>query len=100
MPYSIHLPINLYKINGSSDSLVWNFTNLFEPSADTTTSDFKWDIYVNSLKIENGKFKILDTMPSMPLWALQWEKQTEFNFNKLDVSDFQLDLTGEYSKNI
>ncbi len=71
--------INLYKIKEDSDSLVWNFSNLLTPSTDTSESEFNWDIYVNSLKIENGNFKILDTIPSMPLWALQWEKQSEFN---------------------
>jgi hypothetical protein len=90
--------VNLTKIKGGADSLVWNFTNLFTPSADTTPSQFNWDIYVNSLKVENGKFKILGDIPSKPLWAVQWERQSEFNYNELDISDFQLDMTGEYSK--
>ena len=90
--------VNLTKIKGGADSLVWNFTNLFTPSADTTPSQFNWDIYVNSLKVENGKFKILGDIPSKPLWAVQWERQNEFNFNELDIFDFQLDMTGEYSK--
>lgn len=91
--------INLAKIKDESDSLAWNFSNLFTPSADTSAaSEFKWDIYLSSLKIENGKFKILDTIPSKPLWALEWEKQNEFSFNKLNISEFELDLSGEYSK--
>jgi hypothetical protein len=90
--------INLVKIKGDSDSLVWNFTNLFTPSTDTTPSQFNWDIYVNSFRIESGKIRILGDIPSKPLWALQWERKNEFDFNKLDISDFQLDMSGEYSK--
>jgi autotransporter translocation and assembly factor TamB len=90
--------INLTKIKDSKDLLVWNFTNLFEPSADTTSTPFNWDIYVYNFRIENGKIKILGEIPSEPLWTMQWEKQNEFNFNKLNISNFQLDMTGEYSK--
>jgi len=90
--------VNLTKIKGGSDSLVWNFTNLFTPSVDTTPSQFNWDIYVNSFRIENGKIKIVGDIPSKPLWAVQWERQNEFKFNELDITDFQLDMTGEYSK--
>ncbi|MFA7359851.1 MAG: hypothetical protein WC139_02325 [Candidatus Kapaibacterium sp.] len=90
--------VNLYKIAGKSDSLIWNFTGLFEPSGDTTASDFDWHVYVDSLKVENGNFRILDTIPSKPLWALEWDKQPEFNINKLNVSDFQLETKIEYSK--
>jgi len=93
--------INLSKIKDGSDSLAWNFSNLFSPSTDTSAAaDFNWKIYVNSLRIENGKFRILDTIPSKPLWALEWEKQNEFSFNKLNISDFELDISGEYSKSI
>lgn len=90
--------INLFKIKDDSDSLVWNFSNLLTPSTDTSKSEFNWDVYVNSFKIDNGNFKILDTIPSMLLWALKWDKQNEFGINKLDVSGFELDLSGEYSK--
>ena len=90
--------VNLTKIKGGADSLVWNFTNLFTPSADTTPSQFNWDILINNLRVENGKFKILGNIPSKPLWAVQWERQNEFNFNDLDIFDFQLDMTGEYSE--
>ena len=90
--------VNLTKIKEGSDSLFWNFTNLFTPSVDTTPSQFDWDIYVNSLLIENGKFKILGDIPTNPLWAVQWERQNEFALNELDISDFRLDMTGEYSK--
>jgi len=91
--------INLSKIKDGSDSLVWNFSNLFTSSADTSAaSDFNWDIYLRSLKVENGKFKILDSIPSKPLWALQWEKQNELSLNNLNISDFELDLSVEYSK--
>jgi len=89
--------VNLTKIKDGADSLVWSFTNLFSTSTDTTSSPFNWNIYVNSLRIENGKFRIFGDIPSKPLWALQWEKQDEFNYNELDISDFQLDMTGEYS---
>lgn len=92
--------INLTKIKSNSDSLVWNFTNLFEPSADTTPSQFNWDIYVNSFRIENGNIKILDEILSKPLWTMQWEKQKEFDFNKLAISNLQLDMSGEYSKKL
>ena len=90
--------VNLTKIKGGADSLVWNFTNLFTPSVDTTSSRFEWDIYLNNLRIEDGKFKMLSDIPSKPLWAVQWERQDEFNFDSLYISDFQLDMTGEYSK--
>lgn len=90
--------VNLTKIKEGSDSLFWNFTNLFTPSVDTTPSQFDWDIYVNSLIIENGELKILGDIPTKPLWAVQWERQNEFELNELDISGFRLDMTGEYSK--
>ncbi len=93
--------IKLSKIKGDLDSTIWNFASLFPPSADTTpSSPFNWDIYVNSFRIENGKIKILGEIPDKPLWAIQWEKQSEFKFNELDVSGLNLDMKGEYSKKI
>ena len=93
--------INIVKIKSDSDSLIWNFSNLFSPSTDTTpASQFNWNIYVNSLKVEDGKIKVLGEIPPEPLWALHWEKQDEFEFNKLDISGFQLDMAGEYSQKI
>ncbi|MCK7484092.1 MAG: hypothetical protein MZU97_00015 [Bacillus subtilis] len=66
--------INLSKIKDGSDSLVWNFSNLLTPSTDTSESEFNWDVYVNSFKIENGNFKILDAIPSMPLMGFAMGK--------------------------
>lgn len=93
--------LNLLKIKTETDSLVWNYSNLFLSSADTMpVSRFDWDINVNSLKIESGRIKVLGELPSEPLWAARWKKQNEFEFNKLDISDLQIDIAGEYSEKI
>jgi hypothetical protein len=89
--------INLVKIKGAGDSLVWNFSNLFTPSSDTTTSEFKWNVYVDKFRIENGSAKILDTLSLIPLYASNWETQKEFKLSELDLKNIETEINGEYS---
>ena len=96
---TLHSPrLVLNKIQIDSDSLVWNFTNLFSASneLDTSSSPFEWDVAVQKLNIENGFFRIVGEKDTLLEQGLARSRLNEFDFNKLDVSNFELSLTADY----
>lgn len=91
--------VNFTKIKDSTQNLVWNFSKLFSSSdeTDTSASTFDWDIAVNNLKIENGFFKTRDEFIDTTLTAQShYQRQNEFDFNNLLISDLNLELNAKY----
>ena len=94
--------INLVKLKGKNDSLQWNFEYLFgggEKEEDTTKSEFKWDVVVDDLKINNGNFRVLDSnLNNIPLRSIKMKKSQWFDAGNLDIKNFNLDLSARYLK--
>ncbi len=89
--------VNLSKIS-SGDSLIWNFENLFAPSApDTSSSSFDWDLSVELLKIHNGFFRIAGDTNGLPSNRMQKRSLMEnFDLGKADISELDLELNAKY----
>lgn len=89
--------VNLSKIS-SGDSLIWNFENLFAPSApDTSSSPFDWDLSVEVLKIHNGFFRIAGDTNGLPPNRMQKRSLMEnFDLGKADISELNLELSAQY----
>src|SRR5438128_1275180 len=51
--------IYLTSTKDKNGNLIWNYSNLFTPSEDTTGGPFDWDVTINNLKIEKGYFRIV-----------------------------------------
>src|SRR4030095_16887328 len=94
--------INLVQLKYNKDSLIWNFMNLFSSAEekDTSISEFDWDLTLEKLKIENGRLKVAaysnDTSSE---WRFKTVKQDTFNFNFLDLTNFEMELNARYFRN-
>ncbi|MEO8445977.1 MAG: hypothetical protein ABI528_00700 [bacterium] len=96
---TLHSPqLLLNKIQLNNDSLAWNFTNLFSASdeEDTSASPFDWDVSVGKLKIEDGFFRIVGVRDSLLESGLARGNLDSFDFDKLDISNFQMSLNADY----
>ncbi len=97
--------VNMSRLIGMNDSLQWNFEYLFaseeEEEEDTTVSEFDWDIMADNFRINNGNFRILDSnLAGIPLRSVDMKKMQWFNFGNLDITDFELDLSARYEKEL
>lgn len=95
--------INITKITGRNDSLVWNFEHLLEPKEkdeDTTTSEFDWGITASKVQIKNGRLRILENKPEgVSINDVIMPKLDTFGVRSLDVTELNMDLSGNYFPN-
>ncbi|HEY3250027.1 MAG TPA: hypothetical protein VGK25_02805, partial [Ignavibacteria bacterium] len=94
--------INLIKMKYNKDSLIWNFMNLFSSAQekDTSISEFDWDLTLEKLKIENGHLKVAGNLDeNNPEWKYGNVKLDSFDFNDLDLTNFEMELNARYFKN-
>ncbi len=93
--------INLTKVKDKNDSLKWNLSYFLESEKkeeDTTTSEFDWVINAENVSIENGAIRILeDKNSTLPIREIMMQQLDSFEFGKLDVNDFNLNLKAYYS---
>lgn len=95
--------MNLVKLKGDNDSLLWNFDYLFGgeeiEEEDTAKTEFDWDVIVDNFKINNGNFRILDSdLNNTPLRSVKMKKMQWFDAGNLDIISFNLDLSASYLK--
>lgn len=94
--------INITKVTGSNDSLVWNFEHLLESEKDedTTTSEFDWGITARKVQIRNGSLRIIENKPEgVSINDVIMPKLDTFGVSNLDVTELNLDLSGNYFPN-
>ncbi len=97
--------INMVKLKGKNDSLMWNFVYLLsseeEKEEDTTKSEFDWDILADNFRINNGNFRVLDSnLNNVPLRTIKMKKMQQFDAGNLDIKNFNLDLSARYQKQV
>ncbi len=96
--------INMVKLKGKNDSLMWNFVYLLsteEKEEDTTKSEFDWDIMAENFRINNGNFRVLDSnLNNIPLRTIKMKKMQQFDAGNLDIWNFNLDLSARYQKQV
>ncbi|MCX6156865.1 MAG: translocation/assembly module TamB domain-containing protein [Ignavibacteriae bacterium] len=93
--------INFTKIRDKNDSLMWNLDYLLKSDKvkeeDTTTSEFKWNIYADNVEIRNGAFRSLDLkQDGIPIRDAVMKKIISINRDSLDVTNLNIQLSGSY----
>jgi len=91
--------INLTKVKDKNGVTDWNFAYLLKSDKvpDTTKKEFDWKIYGDNIQIRNASFRSLATKnKDIPLRNFTLNKIKSFQFDTLDVSDLNLQLSGQY----
>ncbi|MBL0331627.1 MAG: hypothetical protein IPP65_02075 [Chlorobi bacterium] len=84
----IHNPdINLTRSNIDS---VWNFTQLFKPSNDTTSKPFNFNIEVSSFEIENGNIHF-DDNTILPINYID----SSLDYSHINLQDLNVSLSAK-----
>ncbi len=95
--------INIIKVKGTADSLLWNFKFLFstkEEKKDTTVSPFEWGVIVEDFKIHNGTIRIIDSnLVNTNASKFNFIRMHEFDTRMLKIGNFELDLSAKYFTN-
>src|SRR5437870_5520502 len=77
----------------------WNFKFLFSTKAeeDTTAKPFDWGVIVDNLQIHNGHIRVIERLDSgITANKIKFEHLSGFETEKLDVSNFELDMSARY----
>jgi hypothetical protein len=93
--------LNITNVRGFGDSVMWNIAYLFgsEEEKPKDTTAFDWDVVVKNLKIHNGMFRFITTKTeNIPIRNIQMPFLSGFDLNNLDVTNFEIELEGEYHK--
>lgn len=97
----INPTVNFTKIPTNVDTL-WNIAFLFKSAPkpeDTTKKEFKWKINAQNVEIRNLNFRMLDFKPQpVPIRQISMLTMDSLNLNHLDVRNFNLKLSGFFSK--
>lgn len=97
----INPQINLTKIPTDVDTL-WNIAYLLKgppKPKDTTKAEFKWKINAENVEIINLNFRMLDFKSEpIPIRQIYMESLDSLNLNHLDVRNFDMKVSGFYSK--
>jgi hypothetical protein len=92
--------VNIVKVKGVNDSLLWNFKFLFstkEEKKDTSVSPFEWGVVAEDFKIHNGTIRIIDSnLVNLNAGKFNFVKMHEFDTKMLLIKNFELDLSVKY----
>ncbi|MBL8007616.1 MAG: translocation/assembly module TamB domain-containing protein [Ignavibacteria bacterium] len=92
--------INLTKVKGKNDSLVWNLNHLLSSDKideDTTTKEFDWGITAENIQIENGSVRILEEKTTdKPIREINMDNKDTFDISYFDLSELNLRLSAKY----
>ena len=96
--------INLTKVKGRGDTLLWNFEYMLRTEKvkkDTANKPFDWGIYVHELVLHNADIRIIGSYPAgIPARNVKMARLKTFDLNNLDVTDLEADIEAVYSPDL
>lgn len=96
--------INLTKIKGRGDTLLWNFEYMLRSEkvkTDTAKKPFDWGIFIHDLVLHNADIRIIGSNPAgIPARNVKMARLKTFDLNNLDVTDLDADIEAVYSSDL